>query len=381
MNKLKILSFLLIVLLASINISAQKKVSVDLPMKSRGLMPAVEVMVNGKGPFLFAIDTGAGGLARVDSSLMKQLGLKTVGQAQAGDGSGQNTRTLDVVRLDSLKVGDIEFKDVEGITRDYNTSPNLPKIDGILGFNLFAEYLLTLDFPAKRVRIESGELPKANAENIVNFENPNGIAVVEISVGSQKVKADIDSGNLVSGFILPTAIVEKSSLASQPVVVGRARTVSNDVEIKQVRLKDSIRLASFEFKEPTVSYPALSVANFGAASMQNFALTFDQKNKRVRLEKAKAAAETKETKPLAQIENVKDYVGIYGERTISDEAGSLFVQRPGGMKLKLISLSKDEFTLEQVPTARIKFARDASGKISDIEILTPAGTWEKIKKN
>lgn len=378
MKKLKTLSFLLIVLLASINISAQKKASVDLPMKSRGLMPAVEVMVNGKGPFIFAIDTGAGGRARVDSSLMKELGLKVSGQAQGGDGSGQNTRTLDVVKLDSLKVGDIEFKEVEAITRDYNTSPNLPKIDGILGFNLFAEYLLTLDFPAKRVRIESGELPKANAENIINFENPNGIAVVELLVGSQKVKADIDSGNLVSGFMLPTAVVEKSNLASQPIVVGRARTVSNDVEIKQVRLKDSIRLGSFEFAEPTVSFPALSVGNIGASSMQNFVLTFDQKNKRVKLEKAKSVTET--TKPLARIENVKDYVGIYGERTISDEAGSLFIQRPGGMKLKMIALSKDEFTLEQSPTARIKFARDAGGKVSEIEVLTPAGVWEKIKK-
>ena len=51
MNKLKTLSFLLILLLIPISVSAQKKTSVDLPMKMRGLMPAVEVMVNGKGPF------------------------------------------------------------------------------------------------------------------------------------------------------------------------------------------------------------------------------------------------------------------------------------------------------------------------------------------
>ncbi len=39
-----------------------KNVAVDVPMLFRGPMPAVEVMVNGQGPFLFAIDTGAQGL-------------------------------------------------------------------------------------------------------------------------------------------------------------------------------------------------------------------------------------------------------------------------------------------------------------------------------
>lgn len=377
MNKLKTLSFLLILLLIPISVSAQKKTPVDLPMKMRGLMPAVEVMVNGKGPFLFAIDTGAAGLARVDSSLMTQLGLKASGQARASDGSGQNARTLETVKLDSIKVGDIEFRNMEVITRNYNTSPNLPKIDGILAFNLFSELLLTLDFPAKRVRVESGELPRANGENIINFENPNGVATVELLVGNQKVKAHVDSGNLVGGFILPTAVVEKSNLASQPAVVGRARTVSNDVEIKEVRLKDSIHLGGFEFTEPTVSFPALLNANIGAKMMQNFILTFDQKNKRVKLEKSKVAAETK---PALPIENARDYNGVYGERTIFDENGSLYIQRKGGMKLKLVAISKDEFTLEQVPDARIKFVRDSNGKVSEIQVLNPAGTVEKAKK-
>jgi Aspartyl protease len=81
MNKLKILSVLLIALLSQIIASPQKKPSVELPMKSRGLMPAVEVVVNGRGPFLFAIDTGAGGRLRVDSSLVARLGLKVTGEA------------------------------------------------------------------------------------------------------------------------------------------------------------------------------------------------------------------------------------------------------------------------------------------------------------
>lgn len=75
-----------------------------------------------------------------------------MGQVQAGDGSGNNVRSLNVVELDTLAFGGVEFKKVRAASRNYNAAPNLPRVDGILGFGLFEEYLLTLDFPAKRVR-------------------------------------------------------------------------------------------------------------------------------------------------------------------------------------------------------------------------------------
>lgn len=97
---------------------------VDVPMLPRGPMPAVEVMVNGQGPFIFAIDTGGGGQARVDSSLVEKLKLKAVGQVQAGDGSGNNTRSLDLFELDTIAFGGVEFKKVRAASRNYNVSPN-----------------------------------------------------------------------------------------------------------------------------------------------------------------------------------------------------------------------------------------------------------------
>lgn len=378
MRKNWIFSALIILFLIRLTASAQTKDVVELTMQFRGAMPAVEVMVNGKGPFLFAIDTGAQGMARADSSLVERLGLKTNGQVQASDGSGQNTRTLATVEFDSLIVGGIKFDKMTVITRNYNTSPNLPKIDGILGFDLFADYLLTLDYPAKKVRLTRGMLPAANAENILNYDASRATPTIEMQIGKQKVKAHIDSGNLVGGFILPTAVVEKSALASAPVVVGKANTVSNEIEIKQVRLKDTIKLGSFEFAEPTVSFPALSVANIGSKILSEFAITFDQKNKRLELKRTRAA---EEKKPISKLENWKDYVGNYGDRTISETDGALYIQRPNGRRLKLVNVSGDEFTLEQVPAARIKFTRDGGGKIAEIQVLSPNGVWEKSARD
>lgn len=373
-----ICSFLLAFVLGNISLNAQSKV-VEVPMKFREGTPAIEVMVNGKGPFLFEIDTGGQGDARADESLVKTLGLKKIGEAEAGDPSGKNNITLDMVRIDSIKIGDLEFRDLEALARGYNRGSET-HIDGILGFNLFKNHLLTLDYPAKKVRIEEGNLPPANGKDILSFENPRGIPVVKLGIGNQSIDAHIDSGNTNGGFVFPTERIEKLQLASEPRVVGKAQTVTNIFEIKEVKLKDTIHFGSFEYTEPNVVYPAPSnkEANIGARILRDFVLTFDQKNKRVKLDKKG----WKEEPVVRKGENdaLKEYIGQYGDRTISDDGEHLYIQRPNGMKLKLVATGKDEYTLEIVPNAKVKFVRDEGGKITEINVLTPAGLWEKAAK-
>lgn len=367
--------------------AAAKATAVEVPMLFRGPTPAVEVMVNGQGPFLFAIDTGGQGEARIDSSLAERLKLRPVGQAQGSDGSGRNARSMDVFLLDSVALGGVQFKGVRAASRDYNLAPNVPKIDGILGFNLFSDYLLTLDFPARRVRLERGELPRADGAEILSFENPHGVPVVELGVGAYKVKAHIDSGNAVGGFVLPTALAEKLTFAAAPTVVGRARTVSSEVEIKEARLKGSVRLGRFEFAEPSVVFPALSDdANIGARALREFSLTFDQKNRSVRLRRQEAAKQGQEAATASgqsaatAAPDLNAYSGRYGERTVSAEGGALFLQRQGGPKLKMTRVGGDEFALEMIPEARIRFTRAGDGKVTAINVLNRAGQWETAAK-
>jgi hypothetical protein len=310
-----------------------------------------------------------------------------VGQVQGSDGSGRNALSMNLVELDSVVLGGIQFKGVRAASRDYNVSPNLPKIDGILGFNLFSEYLLTLDFPAERVRLERGELPEADGADVLSFDDSRGVPVVELGVGGHKVRAHVDSGNTVGGFVLPAALAEKLTFAAAPVVVGRARTVSSEIEIKEARLKETIRLGRFEYAEPTIVFPAVSEdANIGAKVLREYSLTFDQKNKTLRLkrqESPKAPAQTAASEQAVAAgvaPDLKDYAGRYGERTVSTEGGALFIQRPGGPKLKMTVVGADEFALEIVPEARIKFVRGADGKVSAINVLNRAGEWEKAAK-
>ena len=286
MRNLSRITFLIIFLVACVVSAAAQNSSVAIaPMKFRGLMPVIEVKLNGQGPFAFTIDTGAGMQADIDTSVAAQLKLQTNGRVLNGDPSGENDQEVDTARIDTITFGGAEFRNVTAVVRPQRITKDYPDVDGILGFALFSDYLLTLDYRSMQVRLARGALPAANGADILSFEIENRIPVIEVAIGKLRVRAHIDSGNFVAGFILPEELVEQLQLLSPPVTVGRARSVSNQIEIKQAQLKDTIRIGRFDYTQATITFPALSDTNIGLKVLREFVLTFDQKNRRMKLER------------------------------------------------------------------------------------------------
>lgn len=256
----------------------------EVPLQTSAGMATVEVMINGQGPFVFGFDTGAQGGPRIDSSLVEKFNLKPTGEAQATDPSRRNFQTSQTYKLDSLSLGSLRLTDVTVISREFKKSPRPVNIDGILGLNAFSDYLVTLDFPGKKLRLEKGGLPKSDGAEVLDYKNDAGIATLELTVGDKKIKAHLDSGNAIGAFVFPTAFAEKLNLAGEPRVVGRARSATGDMEIKQVEIKDLIKLGRHEFPDATIVYPALGdIGNVGFKILSQFVITFDQHNERVRL--------------------------------------------------------------------------------------------------
>ncbi|HEX3086415.1 MAG TPA: retropepsin-like aspartic protease, partial [Pyrinomonadaceae bacterium] len=292
MRNLKyLIAVVALVLLGIAPIAAQNSSIAVAPMQMRGLMPVVEVKLNGQGPFAFMIDTGAGMQADIDVSVATRLSLRANGRVINGDPSGINDREVSTTTIDSLTLGrgdgganGVEFRNVTAVVRQHRITKDYPDVDGILGFALFTEYLLTLDYPAMQVRLSRGALPPANRTDILNFEIENRIPVIELGVGKMRVRAHVDSGNFVAGFILPEEIVEQLPLLTSPVIVGSARSVANRIELKQVQLRDAISIGRFSFPRATIQFPALSDTNVGFKVLREFTVTFDQKNRRMKLE-------------------------------------------------------------------------------------------------
>ena len=167
-------------------------------MELRHNMPFVQVMVNGKGPFTFSIDTGTGGEALVTPELIKQLNLPVTGEMQVGDPSGLNPQKTLTVKVQSLSVAGVEFHDVQAV--QFRPSPREGQCDGILGFVLFRKYLLTLDYPQQQLLVSNGKLTPDGGDRVIPFTMPNDVPVIQLSVGTQKIDAHLDSRGVALSF-------------------------------------------------------------------------------------------------------------------------------------------------------------------------------------
>jgi len=114
----------------------------------------VPVFVNEKGPYDFALDTGASSTL-ISLELAAEFGLATekISQLTAGGGNGIVSR----VRLGSLSVGAVRQENLAAAASDFLMQLNAElgsKLQGIVGYDFLRFYRVTLDYPRAALNLE-----------------------------------------------------------------------------------------------------------------------------------------------------------------------------------------------------------------------------------
>ena len=263
------------------------KPTVSVPMDDWGGRPVVEARINGKGPFKLLIDTGTTFPAVLNDALVRKLKLAASGDAEAlaeGD-------ELESVEVDTLMIGDAEFSSFNALRSDAGGC--IPSgshgIVGILGLPLFEDCLLTLDFPKRQVRFESGKLPSPDGETVeysVDEEHDYGVTVT-VSLAGVPVKAHLDTGSPAFVTVL-NKLQKELPLKGKPHVVGIARTPQGKAEVRSAVLDGVVKLGKHEWSGPRIDFADLGpmlehdAGNIGSRLLREFAVTVDQKNRRAR---------------------------------------------------------------------------------------------------
>jgi predicted aspartyl protease len=127
-------------------IPLQAFVSDSTHLRSYGL----EVMVNGK-PVRLVLDTGAAGIV-LSRPAAERVGLTRVAGATVR-GIGDNAKLSGGYRAiaESFRVGDVAFRDALISVADQSLSGLQ---DGLIGSNVLGEFLITLDFGARKLRLD-----------------------------------------------------------------------------------------------------------------------------------------------------------------------------------------------------------------------------------
>jgi predicted aspartyl protease len=153
------------------------------------------VMIDGKGPFRFLVDTGANG-SMVTPALVQALGLAPVEVTNERVEGVTGTERLPWAPIKSLRIGDIVKRNLRLAIGD---SPVLDGLDGILGLAGFGAVRVVVDFHHNRVIIDrssAGALP--GFLDIQAQRTPGGLLVIPARVGDVPVAAVIDTGAAVT---------------------------------------------------------------------------------------------------------------------------------------------------------------------------------------
>ena len=257
---------------------AKKDALVQVPFEVVDGRIYVQARVNGGGPYRFAVDTGASGMARADASLVSALGLTIQGQTSTSD--GVQTANVNTTQLASLELGALVRHDLEVITRDYSSrkSPEAA-MSGIIAREFFADGLLIVDYPRKTLSFTRSRELHRDDKDALPYERAFRVPV---SIGALQTQGNLDTGANVT-FVLPTALYEKVG-ASPLKQAGNGQLTNGDIETRRTTVHGPFQIGAASLADVEVRiadrFPELLV---GAHALQNFVLMIDQRSKSVAL--------------------------------------------------------------------------------------------------
>jgi hypothetical protein len=357
--------------------------TVDIPLVDPGIpgttLPVVEAMVNGRGPFRLAIETGAGFIA-LSPGVAERMGLKSTGR----------TADMPAFEADSISLGSASFHGVK--------LAELPRgptgVDGLLGLPFFHDVLLTIDYGARRLRVSRDSLPAANGEDILQLTRTGPFWGIPADFAGQHLVGVLDTRGTGRTSVIPD--VAKTLRFTGPLeVVGRAGGAAiPETEVKGGTLDGDMRIGRYVFPKPFLTVRPLP-AGFptgpiiGDVVLRNFVVTLDQQHARLRLAKTgsttidlgtPARTTTTAPAPVPAQTGLAQYLGRFGERTFAINDGTLHIKRADGPWLEMRQTGPDAFELVAVEGAKIEFVRDSLGAITAVKVLR-GGVWETSQRS
>jgi hypothetical protein len=254
----------------------------SIPITSTGQLSWVEVTVNGEGPFKFVFDDGMTTTV-IDQRLVEKLKLNADGE----------------VRIDSLGFGGFKLEDVQAQSADLTEVWGEGARDGLIGLNLFSDYLATLDLPAQQLILRRGELPPADGDEILNYAlvprssgeafDGRQVATINVSIGDETLTVDFAPSSW-GALTLNSDHAEKLSLTSAPGVIGETQNDEGTFPILGAGLEEPLAIAGHHLKNPGVYFSeAFDHPAIGSSQLDPFVITYDQNHQRVRIHKPNTA--------------------------------------------------------------------------------------------
>ena len=249
---------------------------IELPMQFVGGLVVVEARGE-DGPWRFLIDTGSSTCLVSPEYAIRHLRKPvdpTAPKVWLRDATGR-AAAVESVLLERIDFGAANFQNVRALVFDCREiSDHLGmQIDGVLGFSLFSNARLTLDYPNRKVIMSSLDDETPLRGSILPFTSHNDVPMIQITLDNRSLIALIDTGS-DGGLTLDPAGLNLN-FASPPRRGTLVGTLYGDHEQIAARLAHTVHLSNHKIVNPIVDLSG-TMTSLGGEIMSEFEVTFDQ---------------------------------------------------------------------------------------------------------
>lgn len=256
---------------------------VILPAQSIGNYLLIEAKWDRFGPYHFLIDTGSS-VTLITPTLARRYPGREAPSAGTTrvrvTGADGSITELPRGSLRRLELGDVRFDDVDVLLYDCAPlSAHLGvKIDGVLGFPLFRELLLTLDYPGSRVLLQPARNSPLVPGTVVGFDDGHKTPVITVRLGDRSLVTLIDSGSDALFSLNPVGVAPQ--FAFGPEIGATVGTIGGDRTQRIGRLSETLAIGDQAFEQPIVELTD-ELSAIGGGMLKYFTVSFDQLHDRV----------------------------------------------------------------------------------------------------
>jgi RNA polymerase sigma factor (sigma-70 family) len=244
-------------------------------------IPYLDVRVNGSESLCFCIDSGASGCV-LDRALCEKLGIATAGQAK-GTGAGAGTYDVTFAKDVKFTVGTLTTKVDKVLVIDLSgvAAPRGKKLNGLLGYDYFLQYIIGLDYQRAVLSVHdpqsfayhgSGEILPLTLKRKIPWVKGK-LLVAGQKLAEREWLVDTGSGDALNDDLLAATTGNK-----QQVTGGRGLGKEFPVLLAAA---DRVELGRFQFRNVSGVSGGMKI---GGGLLQHFTVWLDYNAKQMILE-------------------------------------------------------------------------------------------------
>lgn len=244
----------------------------------------VRVRLNDRATVTLLVDTGSSGIT-ITRKLAEKIGASKLAE-QALEGVGKSGAAVGYKAwVDKVVIGDLEFHDCF----IHATQREIAEVDGIIGMDVFSQYLVTLDLPARKLRLEpmpargSDGLP-AHLEAFSQTFTLGHLLLLPTEVGKKATGLFVlDSGsnaNTISpelARLMPEMRAFNSPMSGASGVVNSA-FIADDAPLRFARVNRRDRISTVDLHSVSKDLGIEISGQIGFSAMENMKLTIDYRD-------------------------------------------------------------------------------------------------------